>query len=100
MSMPVVWSPSALEEYSLILEYVEENWGLEAALNLLDATDQIISQIQEFPNLFPSSKKKDIRKAVVSKQTSLIYRVTEEQIQILHLWDNRQDPEKFEELLK
>ena len=99
MSLPVVWSPSALEDYARILEYIDREWGMEAALNFLDATDRIIMQIQEFPNLFPKSEKVEVHKAVIAKQTSLIYRTTENQIQLLHFWDNRQDPEKLEKLL-
>lgn len=37
--------------------------------------------------------------AVITEQTSLLYRVTPTQIQLLYFWDNRQDPERLLDLL-
>ncbi|MCB9302901.1 MAG: type II toxin-antitoxin system RelE/ParE family toxin [Lewinellaceae bacterium] len=100
MSLPIIWAPSAKDEYAALLEYVEGNFGLDAALELLDTTEKLLEGIAAFPGMFPASeKRKDIRKAVVSRQTSLLYRIFQDQIQILHVWDNRQDPDKLEFLL-
>ncbi len=100
MNLPIIWAPSARDEYAVLLEYVERNFGLDAALKLLDETEKLLEGIAAFPGMFPASdKRKDIRKAVVSKQTSLFYRISQDQIQILHVWDNRQDPDKLEFLL-
>ena len=100
MNLPIIWAPSARDEYAVLLEYVERNFGLDAALELLDTTEKLLEGIAAFPGMFPASdKRKDIRKAVVSKQASLFYRISPDQIQILHVWDNRQDPDKLEFLL-
>lgn len=100
MNLPIIWAPSARDEYAVLLNYVEGNFGLDAALELLDATEKLLEGIAAFPGMFPASdKRKDIRKAVVSKQTSLLYRISQDQIQILHVWDNRQDPDNLEFLL-
>lgn len=72
MSLPVIWSPASKDEYADLLAYVESNFGLDSALNLLDKTERIIENISEYPESFPASEKSpSIRKAVVTKQTSL-----------------------------
>jgi len=49
--------------------------------------------------MYPTSMvRPGIRKAVISPQTALLYRILETQIQLLYFWDNRQDPERFESL--
>lgn len=97
MSLPVKWSPTARDEFAALLAYVEGAFGLESALKLLDRTEEVVIQIAEFPKMYPASKeKKEIRKATVSKQTILYYRLTTDEIQLLHFWDSRQDPGKLE----
>ncbi len=99
MSLPVVWSPSAKEEFAGLLAYIESEFGTDAALNFLDATEAIITRIATFPVAFPSSDlRPDLHKAVIVAQTSLIYRVTETQIQLLYFWDNRQAPQRLADL--
>lgn len=100
MSMKVIWSPTAKEEYAAILEYVDGNYGTGSALKLLDQTEKIINQITEFPNIYEASQKGNVRKAVITKQTSVIFRIKKEQIEILHFWDNRQNPEKLIDLIE
>jgi len=100
MILPVVWSPTAKEEYALLLDYVETHFGTNAALKLLDKTEDTVERIAAFPNAFPASETRpDLHKAVITEQTSLLYRVTATQIQLLYFWDNRQDPERLLDLL-
>jgi|UPI00059197AB plasmid stabilization system protein ParE len=100
MSLPVTWAPSAKDEFAELLQYVEQQFGLDAALELLDTTEKLLEEIGAFPGMFPASaKRKDIRKAVVNKQTSLFYRISKDQVQILFVWDNRQNPDNLEFLL-
>ena len=97
MSLPIIWSPRATDDYAKLLARVEQDFGLEAALKLLDSMENLLSLITENPELFPYSKTKNIRKAIISKQTSLFYRIEEEYIQLLHFWDNRQNPDNLED---
>jgi plasmid stabilization system protein ParE len=79
--------PTARDEFAALLEYVEGAFGLEAALKLLDRTEEMVTRIAAFPEMYPASrKKKEIRKATVSKQTTLYYRLTTDEIQLLHFY--------------
>ena len=90
MSLPVRWSPYAKDDLADTLGYLEQSFGIDAALKLIEAIDKTINLIAEFPQMYPRSNNSPaIRKAVITKQTSLIYRVKRSEIQILHVWDNR-----------
>lgn len=100
MRLKVIWSPATKEEYALILGFVEDNFGIDAALNFLDKTDLVIDGIALFPSMFPrSSKRNDVRKAIITKQVSLYYRFNKTEIQLLHFWDNRQNPEDLDDII-
>lgn len=100
MSLLVKWSPASKDEFADLLNYVEVHFGLDAALKLLDKTERVIDNISEQPELFPASEKSPaIRKAVITKQTSLFYRIRPTGIQLLHFWDNRKNPDTLEFLI-
>ncbi|GAB4491915.1 MAG: hypothetical protein OHK0019_12820 [Saprospiraceae bacterium] len=72
-------------------------FGTDVALQVKDKIEAIIEHIAAFPRAYPFSHiRPDVRKAVVSPQTSILFRTTETQIQLLHFWDNRQDPKRLE----
>ncbi len=97
MSHPIKWSPATKDEFAELLNYVETSFGLDAALKLLDTTEKVLDGISEHPMLYPVSKKSpSICKAVITKQTSLLYRITANEIQLLHFWDNRRNPDLLE----
>jgi hypothetical protein len=60
----------------------------------LAEVDEVVECIRTFPYIFRSSGHADIREALVTKHNVLFYRITEDRIYLLTLWDTRQDPEK------
>jgi len=100
MSLPVIWSPASKDEFAELLHYVETRFGLDAAFKVLDKTDKVLDAIAEALEMYPASEKSPaIRKAVISKQTSLFYRITRTEIQLLHFWDNRRNPDDLKFLI-
>ena len=51
--------------------------------------------ISQNPEMFIEVDKKNIRKGMISKQTSVFYKVLNQDILIVTFWDNRQNPEKL-----
>jgi plasmid stabilization system protein ParE len=100
MSLPVVWSPTAQDEYAEILKFLDAEFGVSSALKMLEKTEEIVQHISNFPRAFPQSiLRPDLRRAVVTPQISLFYRIADTQVQVLHFWDNRQNPQKIEFLI-
>jgi hypothetical protein len=59
--------------------------------------DKALLQIAKMPESCPlSHKKKGVYKCLVSKQTSLFYRITAKEIEVITLFDNRQKLSKLD----
>jgi plasmid stabilization system protein ParE len=93
MHKPIVWSPLSENDFANILEYLNKNWGVKVASNFINLTDHFINQISINPRQFPISyRRKKIRKCVMTKHNTLYYRDVKANIEILRIYDTRQDP--------
>jgi plasmid stabilization system protein ParE len=73
MPYQVRYSTSDSAEYLEILDYVIKKFGLEVAAKVDMHFEEVIDQISI--NLYPfSDKKKNLRRSVISPQTTLYYR--------------------------
>lgn len=96
MHREIIWSPLAEKDLGNILEYLAENWNQKVLHRFLIKIDTITDQIANAPNQYPViNKKLRVRKCVVTKQNTLYYREIEKRIEILRLYDTRQDPKKL-----
>lgn len=100
MNLPIIWSPASREEYADLLAYLERKHGLEPALEFMDKTEAALGQISGFPESGTPTQKDTVRKKVINKQTSVLYQIYEEAIELLHFWDNRQNPENLENIFR
>ena len=51
MSLPIIWSPVSKDEFAELLQHIEVNFGLDAALKLLETTEKVLEGISEHPAL-------------------------------------------------
>ncbi len=90
--MNVIWSDRAKISYFEVIEFILKKWTVREVRKFDDKTKKIISLIEKSPEMFPTSKKKNIRKCVLTKQTSLYYTITDEKVFLVTFWDNRRNP--------
>ncbi len=70
--------------------------GKKISRRFYNRVDAVISFLGVFPQLGKIiQRQKQIRALIISKQTTIIYRVKSDLIIILNLFDNRQDPDKL-----
>ena len=92
MAYKLKWTPIAKEDYASVLLFIEANYGRDKALIFLEKTENILLRILKFPRIYPiSNKRKKIRKAIISKQSSLYYTIDDYEIWIIEFIDNRQN---------
>ena len=84
----VIWSPIAEVEYLSILKYIIENWSVNDADNFNDKTNSLIEKITTNHKLCPKSNLSNFRKCVVTSQTSMIYRINSNSIEIISFISN------------
>ncbi|HBH48415.1 MAG TPA: hypothetical protein DDX98_07235 [Bacteroidales bacterium] len=94
MPYPVRYSTRSYSEYEKILDYVSENFGMAVAAKVDMYFEEVIDQIAINPKLFPySDKKKNLRRCVISPQTTLYYRFTGEYVELASFRGNKMNPE-------
>ena len=100
MAARLIWSALALKHKKEIFDYWNERNKSKIysrKLNSLfnDAAELILTH----PKLGQKTDFQDIRLKIV-RDYWLAYRIKQEQIQILTIWDTRRNPDKFDNLLK
>ena len=96
MSYKIRWTVNAYSDFSQIVLYIKEKWGNKSAEDFINRIDTIANIISVFPQLGKIiHPQKQIRALVISKQTTLVYRVKSDSIILLNLFDNRQEPDKL-----
>lgn len=78
------------------MAYLSENWNIKIANEFIELTFNFVQQISINPKLFQIiSKNEKIRKCVLNKQNTLFYREHNSHINILRIFDTRQNPKKL-----
>ncbi|MEY4902999.1 MAG: hypothetical protein RLZZ292_814 [Bacteroidota bacterium] len=86
----IYWTPNARESYAAILEFVIENFSLDAALSMDDKMENRLLALQKNRYLCPISEiLPNIRKCVITPQLSLAYRVQNDKIELVSFFNNR-----------
>ncbi len=95
----IIWTSRALSDLKNVITYLEKNWTSREIQKFALLLDLQINRLKLHPNLFPESHRfKNIRKSVLTSQISIYYRVGIKEIQIISLFDNRQNPKKLDQI--
>jgi plasmid stabilization system protein ParE len=96
MPKQIIWSPLSENDYISILNYLQKNWDDKVLQGFIEITIALLARISNNPKQFPLVyKKRKIRKCVLTKHNTLFYRDGKESIDILRIFDSRQDPKKL-----
>ncbi|MDP9081741.1 MAG: type II toxin-antitoxin system RelE/ParE family toxin [Bacteroidota bacterium] len=96
MTYDLRWTERAADDYEKLVDYLLEKWGLEITIKVTKEIDQTITHIRNAPEHFPILlPKKKIRRCVASPQTSIYFKADNGVVEILTLFDNRQNPKKL-----
>lgn len=97
--MKVFWTPVGKKSLTETVIFITELWDSKVADEFLNQLDYRIEQIKQNPEIAPSFKNSGIRQLIIHKSVSLFYKSNSEQIKLLLVWDNRQDPAQLFEKL-
>lgn len=88
----IYWSPAAKESYAAILKYLVDNFPVETALKTDDKVEQLLNLLEQNRHLCPpSSSFPELRRCVVTPYLSVVYRLNENDIELIVFVDNRTD---------
>ena len=95
MALEIEWTANALEDYRQVVDYLLKDWSIKVAIDFIDNLEKRIHNLSSFPNIgIASIKNSSIRSIVITKHNKLYYRVLPDKIEILDIFDTRQNPSK------
>jgi plasmid stabilization system protein ParE len=94
------WSPKASKQFLEISNSIAKKWSLKTAIEFADKVDLAVNALKTMPEAFPESVKKKVRMCVISRQTTALYRLKKDTVEILVLFDTRQSLKKLKKELK
>jgi plasmid stabilization system protein ParE len=98
LSRKVVISKTAEKKLDKLFDYLIQKWPVTVKIEFVEKLDSSIGIIKNQPEIFPESKKgKGLRKCVITKQTTLYYRFNSKRINVVTIFDTRQNPNKLDE---
>lgn len=101
--MKVFLSELAENKLLKLNDFLLENWNLKVRNDFIKKLKSKIDQISEQPESCPqSSEFKGLFKCVITKQTTFYYRINfgRKEIEIITVFDTRQNPDKLEKDIK
>jgi len=96
MKREIKLSKRTMRKLDSLLVYLEEEWSTNAKHEFVLKLDKSLKQIQKLPDSFPESEKiRGLRKCVLTKQTTVFYKYSETTIDVITIFDNRQNPKSL-----
>ena len=96
MHRKIKLSKRAIKKLDNLLVFLEKEWSIKVKNDFIHKLEKSLKQIQTLPESFPESEKiKGLRKCVVTKQTTIFFKYSNTSIDIITIFDNRQDPKSL-----
>lgn len=92
----IFWTEEAINNLESILDYLRNNQTQKEIDSFKISLSKQISLISKNPKLFAISEYNPrLRKAVLSKQTTIFYELSDQAIYLVYLFNNKQDIAKI-----
>jgi plasmid stabilization system protein ParE len=96
MDYKIFWTGEAIRNLEEIIEYLYARWTKRELDNFKAKLSKQIDLISTNPKLFPvSTFQPRLRKAVLSKQTSIFYEVKNDTIYLVYIFVNYKSTDKL-----
>jgi len=96
MKREIRLSKRTVKKLNNLFAFLVEEWSLKVKKDFIKKLEKSLDQIQKLPDSCPESEKiRDLRKCVVTKQTTMFYKYSDTTINIVTIFDNRQDPKSL-----
>jgi len=95
MALTIRWSTRADIKLDQLIIYLETEWGENVVKAFMRKLYDFLEILSEFPEIGAMQyPEKQIRGFALTKQVSIFYRIDDNQIVLLDIFDNRSDPAK------
>lgn len=95
MVVSVKWTKRAQSNFDDTVQYIENEWGSKSAQKFVWKVAHLMQTLQNQSEIGKIEiKEKGIRAFVFSRQNTVFYRIKENKIIILAIFDNRRNPKQ------
>lgn len=96
MLAKIIWSPRARRSFDSLVSFLEKKWEQKVVRNLFKEVNRALSNISQNPELYPICiTHKNLRRCVIKRKTIMLYRIVDNNIEIVVFADGRQNPKKY-----
>ncbi|MCU4176927.1 type II toxin-antitoxin system RelE/ParE family toxin [Carboxylicivirga sp. N1Y90] len=90
----LIWTDEALNGLKEIFNYFERRFAKKDTQEFARKLDERLELLKTSPKTFAfTNKSKNIRRTVIARLTSVYYRIEGNEVQIISVFDNRQNPD-------
>jgi plasmid stabilization system protein ParE len=96
--LKILWSKESKFQFDRIVLYLRKEWTEKEVNKFIVKIREFEQIVVKFPEIYAESNRKaDLRRAVLSKHNSVIYKIDWEKslIRVYTIFDNRQHPDKL-----
>jgi len=99
--MKIDWTEVATETYAEELDFINTKWGIKEVEKFMILSDNFLETLSTGMFEGKSVRKGTIKMSVISKQTSLFYKVDKinDKIILVCFWNNKKSPNTLEKIL-
>jgi plasmid stabilization system protein ParE len=95
VALNISWTKRASGNFDKIIEYLEIEWGDQVTKKFINEVYDFLEVLADFPEIGSfENKESNIRGFTLVKQINIFYRINDNKIIILGLFDNRRNPSK------
>lgn len=92
---PIVWTnTSKIEKRKILQFWVDHNKNSDYSISLNKEINDILDSVSIFHYLGKPTNFEKIR-VIIVRNFSIFYKITDDEILVVGIWDNRQNPEKL-----
>ncbi|RKD91048.1 type II toxin-antitoxin system RelE/ParE family toxin [Mangrovibacterium diazotrophicum] len=92
MAYKLRWSAESIRNLEEVINDIQQKWSDKEVRGFKQKLGRQLNLIIRFPTLFPVSlSNPNLRKAVLSKQTTVFYQITNNTIYLVHIHLNRKN---------
>lgn len=87
----VKWTPKALDTFEAISLQLIERWDIKTARSFDKKVQQAIIRLESNPKINQISRQTKLRKYIIHKNVSLVYRINKSTVDLIVFIDNRSE---------
>ncbi len=87
--MKIIWSDKAKVSYEEIIDDLLEQWPIKIVYDFENLVNSMLNKLLNHNNLCPKTKMYNLRKYVIHKNISMVYRLGEETLELVSFIYNR-----------